>query len=122
MATACTSTLSSSHITVECPRWIVSTNGAVYGHPDKKTAELVAQNSREVPEFLCNYESKTTLAFADAAKELRWRTLYPGKGAVAGLAGGIVVDLTPTTRPRPRTSTGSELRRRATSSRRGRRA
>ena len=107
---------------VECSRWIVSTNGDIYRHPNRQTAELVAQNSHGVPEFLCNYESETTLAFADAAKEPRWRTLYPGKGVPAGPAGEIVVDLTPITGPRSRTPTGSELRRRDTSSKRARRA
>lgn len=106
---------------VECPRWVVSTNGAVYGHPDPKTAELVAQYSRDVPEFLCNYECDTTRSFADTAKEARWRTLFPGKGAVAGPVGGIIVDLTPTARPRPRTPSGSGAPRKGTSSKRGRR-
>lgn len=106
---------------VECPRWIVSTNGAVYGHPDRKTAELVAQYSRDVPEFLCNYESETTRAFADTEKEVRWRTLFPGKGAVAGAVGGIIVDLTPVARLRPKKPSRSQLPRKGTSSKRGRR-
>ncbi len=46
---------------VECQRCLVSTNAAVYGHPDRQTAELVARSSRDFPEFLCNYESATTL-------------------------------------------------------------
>ncbi len=78
---------------VECPRWIVSTNGEVYRHPDRETAELVAQSCRDVPEFLCNYESKTTLAFADTGKKPRWHTRYPDKGVPAGQVGGILVDL-----------------------------
>src|SRR5713101_8403553 len=50
---------------VECQRWLVSTNGAVYGHPDRQTAELVARSSRDFPEFLWNYESATTLRAED---------------------------------------------------------
>lgn len=84
---------------VECTRWIVSTNGAVYGHPDRQTAELVAEKSRDVPEFLCNYESATTKALADNAKKPRWHVSYPGKGVPVGLAGGIVIDLSPPAKP-----------------------
>jgi hypothetical protein len=105
---------------VECPRWIVSTNGAVYRHPDRRTAELVAQTSREAPEFLCNYQSETTLAFADTARTPRWHTRYPGKGVPAGPAGGIVVDLASPAPQRSRPSTGRPSARRGTSSKRSR--
>jgi beta-lactamase superfamily II metal-dependent hydrolase len=98
---------------VDCQRWIISTNGDVYDHPDAETAPLVARNCRSVPEFLCNYESPTTLAFADTAKTPRWHTRYPGKGVAAGQAGGIVIDL----QPRPTQRSGRVRRRRASSKR-----
>jgi len=79
---------------VDCGRWIVSTNGAIFGHPDKPTAELVAAHCRKTPEFLCNYASDTTRAFASDAHAPRWHTRYPRAGVTAGPAGGIVVDLT----------------------------
>jgi beta-lactamase superfamily II metal-dependent hydrolase len=85
---------------VDCSRWIVSTNGDIYDHPDPETAPLVAKSCRSVPEFLCNYESRTTLKFADAEKKPRWHTKYPGKGVGVGPAGGIVIDLKPPKRPR----------------------
>jgi beta-lactamase superfamily II metal-dependent hydrolase len=78
---------------VECSRWIVSTNGAVFGHPDYQIAEFIAQRSQDVPEFLCNYESDTTRALVDTAPKPRWRTYYPGKGVTVGPAGGILLDL-----------------------------
>lgn len=80
---------------VKSPRWLVSTNGAVYGHPDRETAELVATQSGAMPEFICNYESETTKALAEQANPSRWRTRYPGKGIPVGHAGGGVVDLSP---------------------------
>jgi hypothetical protein len=100
---------------VECPRWIVSTNGDVYHHPDRQTAELVARSSRGVPEFLCNCESRTTLAFADTAERPRWHTRYPGKGVPRGQAGGILVDLAPPTKRRSRTAAQATPRPRRTS-------
>jgi beta-lactamase superfamily II metal-dependent hydrolase len=80
---------------VECPRWIVSTNGDIFSHPDRATAELVADRSGRPPEFLCNYRSASTERFADRGGTSRWHTRYPGEGAVAGVTGGIVVDLSP---------------------------
>jgi beta-lactamase superfamily II metal-dependent hydrolase len=107
---------------VECPRWIVSTNGAVYGHPDRQTAELVAQRSRGVPQFLCNYESATTLHLADNAKKPRWHTSYPGKGIPVGPAGGIVIDLSPAAKPPSKAAAGGHPRRHSAPSKRSTRA
>jgi hypothetical protein len=90
---------------VECGRWIVSTNGAIFGHPDRPTAELVAAHSRAMPEFLCNYDSDTTRAFAGDAQQPLWHTRYPGAGLKAGPAGGIVVDLKPAAKPKPAVGT-----------------
>jgi hypothetical protein len=79
---------------VECSKYLVSTNGAIFGHPDRETAELVAKHAPG-PEFLCNYKSDTTLTFADKAATPRWHTSYPGEGVAAGDAGGLVLDLAP---------------------------
>lgn len=79
---------------VDCRRWIVSTNGAIFRHPDRPTAELVAAHSREMPEFLCNYDNDTTRRFAADAHKPLWHTRYAGEGVPAGPTGGIVVDLT----------------------------
>ena len=79
---------------VECSRWLVSTNGDIYEHPTRDTAPLIAKHAPG-SEFLCNYESGTTVAFADKSDRPAWRTSYPGKGVSAGETGGIVVDLRP---------------------------
>lgn len=92
---------------VDCERWLVSTNGAVYGHPDRETAERIAQRSGEAPEILCNYQSKTTLALADNGPRPRWHTSYPDKGVPAGPAGGILVDLARPARRPSRALTGA---------------
>lgn len=98
---------------VECSRWLVSTNGAVFGHPDRKTAELISTHAPE-SEFLCNYKTDTTVRFADTGASPRWRTSYPGEGATAGADGGVVLDLKPPTRrsrgktkPNPRRARGA---------------
>ena len=75
--------------------WLISTNGAIYNHPDPETAELVAARSPEPPRFLCNYKCPTTIAFADRQRNRRWQTCYPGEGVEAGPTGGIVLDLDP---------------------------
>jgi hypothetical protein len=99
--------------TVTCTRWLVSTNGAVFGHPNLETAQLIAEQAPG-SEFLCNYKSATTVAFADRGKKPRWRTSYPGDGAVAGDAGGIALDLFPARRKgRGRPKQGRARRHRA---------
>jgi beta-lactamase superfamily II metal-dependent hydrolase len=77
---------------VDCRRWLVSTNGSKFGHPDRDTAELIATHAPQ-SEFVCNYKSDTTLAFADGASKPRWRTRYPDDSAYPVPAGGIVLDL-----------------------------
>lgn len=91
--------------TVDCRRWLVSTNGAVYGHPDRKTAVLIAEHSVEPPQFLCNYRCATTLRFADDRPSPRWLTAYPGEGAEEGPAGGLAIELSGAVgRARPRSA------------------
>jgi hypothetical protein len=103
---------------VDCSRWIISTNGDTYHHPHAKTAPLIAKSCRSVPEFLCNYESATTLAFADKEKTPRWHTRYPGKGVGAGQAGGIVIDLQTLSSRRSGARPARRRKRRRTSSKR----
>jgi hypothetical protein len=92
---------------IECPKYLVSTNGAVFGHPDKETAELIARHAPGA-EFFCNYKSDTTRAFADAGANPRWLTRYPGEGVPAGAFGGFVLDLAPRKgRPRVKKATGA---------------
>ena len=80
---------------IDSPSWLISTNGAIYHHPDRKTARLVADHSTATPTFFCNYKSESTLAFAARRNDERWLTRYPGDpGTAMGPTGGLQVDLT----------------------------
>jgi hypothetical protein len=79
---------------IECSKYLVSTNGAIFRHPDRETAELIAKHAPG-SDFLCNYKVDTTRRFADTARKPRWNTLYPGEGVTAGAFGGFVLDLKP---------------------------
>lgn len=65
---------------VDTPHWLVSTNGAIFGHPDAGIAELIASTARIAPTFHCNYRCQTTERLADGA-DGRWRVVFPGDGA-----------------------------------------
>lgn len=95
---------------IDARRWLVSTNGdSSARHPHAATAALVAKHAAEPPEFLCNYKSASTLAFAADAGD-RWHTRYPGEGVDRGPTGGIRIDLT--TNGRERTPRARRARRR----------
>lgn len=72
---------------VETDRWLISTNGAAFGHPDVKTAELIAQHAPK-PRLLCNYRCPTTEQLT-ARADGRWTTLMPGAGVDEGPVGGL---------------------------------
>jgi beta-lactamase superfamily II metal-dependent hydrolase len=74
---------------VETDRWLISTNGAVFGHPDVETAELIAQHAQK-PQLLCNYRCDTTEAL-DGRAAGRWKTLLPDAGVEPGPVGGLRV-------------------------------
>jgi hypothetical protein len=78
---------------LDCPRWLVSTNGAKFDHPDRGTAELIARHSRQPPEFFCNYRSPSTIRFADPQVPPRWRVRYADEPGLAGPGGGLLLDL-----------------------------
>lgn len=79
---------------IDCPLWLISTNGAIFGHPDLDTAKLVAKTSPGPPTFLCNYRSPTTERFAGAGSSEGWETRYPGdRGSRQGPSGGLLVEL-----------------------------
>jgi hypothetical protein len=84
---------------LESPRWLISTNGAIFNHPDVETAHLVSLRSPEPPELLCNYQTPATARLAGGGSgAARWRVRYPESGA-----GGIHLDLLgPPTPRRPR--------------------
>jgi hypothetical protein len=76
---------------VETPRWLLSTNGDVFDHPDVAMAELVATQHRD-PVFLCNYRAPSTERLKAKANR-RWVTRLPGEGVEAGPAGGLALQL-----------------------------
>ena len=67
---------------VDCQRWLISTNGAVYGHPDVETAQLIAQHCRDEqrskkPSFYCNYRTDTTLKLEGSSQ---WSVIFLKNG------------------------------------------
>jgi hypothetical protein len=82
-------------LAIESSSWLISTNGAIYHHPDRETARLVADHSTATPTFFCNYKTESTLAFAARRNGERWLTRYPGdQGTAIGPTGGLHIDLT----------------------------
>lgn len=75
---------------VDCERWLISTNGAVFGHPDVETVELIASNCRKKPTIYCNYRSDTTSRLESRAE---WNTVFPKKNE-SGQASGLLLRLT----------------------------
>lgn len=73
-----------------CPRWLISTNGAVFGHPDVETASLIADHGGgSPPEFHFNYRSGTTMRLAEPQYQGLWRCVFPDTPQRTGPAGGL---------------------------------
>jgi beta-lactamase superfamily II metal-dependent hydrolase len=78
---------------VDCKTWMVSTNGAIFHHPDRAAIELIA-GAHERSTFLCNYRVPATLRLAPKRTE-SWVVKYPDPDdrATAGPIGGFKLDL-----------------------------
>lgn len=66
--------------TIACDRWVFSTNGAIFAHPDPETiARLVVD--RPGGELIFNYRSESTERFDSPrlARAFGYRTTYPGR-------------------------------------------
>ena len=74
---------------IDCDRWLISTNGAIFGHPDIETVELIADNSRKKPTIFCNYRSSTTSKLEGST---RWNVVFP-EDRFLGPAGGLLLKL-----------------------------
>ncbi|MCB1968145.1 MAG: hypothetical protein KDI64_19465, partial [Candidatus Accumulibacter sp.] len=64
---------------IDSPRFLVSTNGSRFRHPDAEAMQRIIARSRHQPPTLCfNYQSKTTRPWASAARqaELAYRAEY----------------------------------------------
>ncbi len=78
---------------VDCDRWLISTNGAVFQHPDVETAQLIAAcrpRAGARPTLLCNYGAIADRLTQQA--EGRWLVGAP-QGQAAGPAGGLRLSL-----------------------------
>jgi hypothetical protein len=72
---------------VDCPRFLVSTDGSRFGHPDPEALARVIKFGGERPELIFNYRSEKTLAWKKPAwmKKYGYRVRYldapkdPGK-------------------------------------------
>ncbi|GAA4402314.1 hypothetical protein [Quisquiliibacterium transsilvanicum] len=78
---------------VACRRWLISTSGAVFGHPDVETASLIAERSGPAspPEFHCNYKVATTLRLAEPHFHPLWHCVFPDAPGRTGPAGGLLL-------------------------------
>jgi len=72
---------------VDCERWLISTNGDVFHHPDVETAELVARHCQKPPTMFCNYRSTWTERLEKTASG-EWVTVFP-EGGLRGPAEGL---------------------------------
>lgn len=82
---------------VQSPRWLVSTDGAVFGHPDPEALARVVVGQDEPPTFFFNYDTTHIADVVSAAGE-RFRVVLPPERGGAGDAPrereeGITVDL-----------------------------
>jgi beta-lactamase superfamily II metal-dependent hydrolase len=79
---------------VDCDRWLISTNGAVFNHPDVDTAELIARHCKERerrPTFVCNYRSRSTERLEERASSGGWVTALPEGGESLGPIRGLLL-------------------------------
>jgi beta-lactamase superfamily II metal-dependent hydrolase len=70
---------------VDCNDWVISTNGAIFDHPDVATARLIADNCSKIPTMFCNYRTPSTERLS---KTNRWTTRF-AEGDFLGPAGGL---------------------------------
>jgi hypothetical protein len=74
---------------VTCSRFVFSTNGAKFHHPDPDTVNLILGKVSGPVELCFNYRSPTTLGFEERGGA-RWSTLY-------GDSGRLVLEVSPPT-------------------------
>ncbi len=67
---------------LDCPHWLISTNGARHGHPDRRAIARIVAGSPS-PTLWFNYASTTTEEYARPAPE--YRSVHPSDGR-AGIA------------------------------------
>lgn len=76
---------------IACPRWLVSTNGARFGHPHLEAlARVIVSQGR--PTFVLNYVTPFVEDLLDGAGD-RWRVVTPRKVRGGDYGEGVVVKL-----------------------------
>lgn len=75
---------------VACKRFLISTSGAVFNHPDREAVDLIIDRAGPGVELVFNYLSDTTLPWADPndQQSRHYSAVYPETQGV-----GIAVDL-----------------------------
>ncbi len=76
---------------LDCPRWLLSTNGDQFHHPDRETIARILLSRRKNETELCfNYRSKYNEIWDAAGLQRNWhyRAVYP-----KSKKGGIAVDI-----------------------------
>lgn len=80
---------------LDCPRYLISSNGAYYDHPHGEAIARIIKYGNG-PELVFNYRTEWTTPWADLGLQATWgyRTRYPEPGSEGKLADGTVtVDL-----------------------------
>lgn len=75
---------------IDCPRWLVSTDGSVFGHPDDEAIAQVLQASARPAQLVFNHHTDRLSRWgnADLQRELRYEAVFPAPGQA-----GVVVEL-----------------------------
>ena len=79
---------------LDCPTYLISTNGAFFRHPDPQTIAMIIQYGRprsgEPVTLIFNYFSEFNSGWSSPELQARWnyRAIYPESGRT-----GIRVDL-----------------------------
>jgi hypothetical protein len=79
--------------TIDCSRYLISTDGSTHGHPDHQALLRILRFSRRSPKLLFNYAANTTLPWRDSKSDVvamgfqDYATQFP-----ANLADGVIVE------------------------------
>ncbi len=75
---------------MSCPRYLVSTNGNYFNHPDAEAIARVIEHGGEQPQIFFNYKTEENAPWGDSAlmKRHKYSAVYPKAGQA-----GVTVDL-----------------------------
>jgi hypothetical protein len=79
---------------IQCDNWLISTNGAVFDHPDRATVELIGKDRTRPARIFCNYRAPSTVRLNPKADEA-WSVVFPGgmPTPFSNPIGGLIIDL-----------------------------